>query len=70
MSESEKETNLFRVVLSVIAAMFGVQSNKNRERDFTKGRPAVYIVVGLIMTLVFILVLWTVVSLVMSTAGA
>ena len=69
MSESEKEISLFRVVLSVIAAMFGVQSSKNRERDFAKGRPAAYVIVGIIMTLLFVLTLWTVVSVVMNMAG-
>jgi len=69
---SEKEENkvsLFSVVLSVLAAMIGVQSSKNRERDFAKGRPAAYIIVGIIMTVLFILTLWTVVSIVLSNAG-
>jgi hypothetical protein len=69
MSEPENEISLFKVVLSVIAAMFGVQSSKNRERDFAKGRPAAYVIVGIIMTLLFVLTLWAVVSIVMSMAG-
>lgn len=68
MSDKEDQVSLFRVVLSVMAAMIGVQSSKNRERDFAKGRPAAYIIVGLIMTLLFILTVWTVVSLVISNA--
>jgi len=68
MAKSE-DVSLFRVVLSVMAAMIGVQSSKNRERDFSKGRPAAYIIVGIIMTILFILILWAVVSLVMSAAG-
>lgn len=69
MSEQENNVSLFKVVLSVIAAMFGVQSNKNRERDFAKGRPAAYIIVGIMMTLLFVLTLWGVVSFVMNMAG-
>ena len=69
MSETEKEISLFRVVLSVMAAMFGVQSSKNRERDFAKGRPAAYVIVGIIMTLLFVLTLWAVVSIVMTMSG-
>lgn len=69
MSETEKEISLFKVVLSVMAAMFGVQSSKNRERDFAKGRPAAYVIVGIIMTLLFILTIWTVVSIVMTVSG-
>ncbi len=69
MSEPEGKISIFRVVLSVLAAMSGVQSSKNRERDFARGRPAAYIIVGIIMTVVFILILWTVVSLVTGAAG-
>jgi len=70
MSDKDEQVSLFRVVLSVISAMFGVQSTKNQERDFAKGKPAAYIIVGLIMTLLFILTIWTVVSLVIGNATA
>lgn len=69
MSESDNNVSLFKVVLSVIAAMFGVQSSKNRDRDFTKGRPAAYIIVGITMTVLFILTVWLVVQFVLSMAG-
>jgi hypothetical protein len=66
----EKRPPTFGSVLSsAIAALFGVQSNKNRERDFTRGKPIHYIMVGLIVTLVFVLSVWGVVKLVMSKAG-
>ena len=55
MSESPEKIPLWKVVFSVIAAMFGVQSSKNREHDFQHGRPAAYIIVGIIMTVLFIL---------------
>jgi len=64
-----KDVSLFKVVLSVMAAMFGVQSSKNHERDFNQGRPAAYIIVGIVMTILFILTIWTVVSIVMSVNG-
>ena len=69
MSDQQEKISLFQVVISVFAAMFGVQSAKNRERDFQKGRPAAYIIVGLIMTLVFVLTVWGVVKIVLSFAG-
>jgi len=69
MSEPEKKVSLFKVVMSVIAAMFGVQSSKNHERDFAKGRPAAYIIVGILMTALFVLTLWGVVNIVMGMAG-
>ncbi len=48
---------------SVLAAFFGVQSNRNRERDFRHGRPVQFIAVGLLATLLFVLVMWGLVQL-------
>jgi len=49
--------------------MFGVQSSRRHETDFTRGKPIHYIMVGLLVTLVFILTVWSVVKLVVSLAG-
>ena len=57
------------VLGSVLASMFGVQSNRKREEDFTHGKPSHYILVGLLVTLVFILAVWGVVQVVMRAAG-
>ena len=57
-----------QVMRSVAAAFFGVQSNKNRERDFRHGRARDFILIGLLFTLLFILAVWGVVKLVMSVA--
>lgn len=45
----------WQTMMSVIAAAFGVQSAANRERDFSKGNPLVFIAAGLIFTVVFVL---------------
>ena len=42
------------VLQSVFAAALGVQSAKNRERDFQGGSAGVYIAAGLIFTALFI----------------
>lgn len=60
---------LARIVFSVLAAFFGVQSERNRERDFKHGKAIHYIVVGLAMTLFFILALAALVRWVLQTAG-
>lgn len=65
-SESGGGLNLFQVVGSVFAAGLGVQSSKNRERDFQKGRPLTFIVAGLLFTALFIGTVYTVVSVVLS----
>ena len=69
MSDQQEKISLFQVVISVFAAMFGVQRIIRYQRDFQKGRPAAYIIVGLIMTLVFVLTVWGVVKIVLSFAG-
>lgn len=64
-----QEPGLLAHVGSVLAAFFGVQSNKARERDFTKGKPSTYIILGIILTIVFILLIFGVVKLVTKFAG-
>ena len=58
---------LREVVGSILAAGLGVQSSRNRERDFREGRAVVFIVAGLLFTALFIGAVYTVVSLVLST---
>ncbi|MBA2491731.1 MAG: DUF2970 domain-containing protein [Gammaproteobacteria bacterium] len=69
MNEQPKP-GLLRVFKSVGAAYFGVQSEKNRARDFTPGNPAHFIVAGLIATVLFVLFLWGMVHLILYLAGA
>ena len=64
-----KPPSFLSVLGSVLASMFGVQSNRKREQDFTHGKPSQYIIIGLLVTAVFILTIWGVVSLVMKLAG-
>ncbi len=68
MTEKTKP-DLPQVVVSVLAAMFGVQSRSNQERDFGSGRPAPYIVAGVVMTAAFVLVIVGLVQLVLRFAG-
>ena len=63
--DTQKKVGLFAVFMSVMSAMFGVRGSKAHERDFTKGRPAAYILVGLIFTALFVGVLVGVVMLVL-----
>ena len=61
--------NALQVVGSVFAAGLGVQSSKNRERDFKQGRAGVFIAAGIVVTLLFIGAVITVVRLVLNSAG-
>ena len=67
--DAARAPSFIDVLGSVLASMFGVQSNRNREKDFTHGKPSQYIIIGLIVTVVFMLTIWVVVSLVMKLAG-
>lgn len=58
-----------QVVSSVFAAGLGVQSSRNRERDFKQGKLGVFIAAGIVFTLLFIGVVFTVVQLVLKSAG-
>ena len=66
---SSKTPSLLDVLGSVLASMFGVQSSRKREEDFTHGKPSQYIIIGLLVTTVFVLTVWGVVNLVMKLAG-
>lgn len=66
---SEKSQSLCRVFASVLASMFGVQSGRARSEDFTTGRPWVYVVVGLVVTITFVLTVWFAVHMVLKAAG-
>ncbi len=55
----------WQVISSVFAAGLGVQSSRNRERDFKQGRIGVFIAAGLIFTLLFIATVYGIVQLVL-----
>ena len=66
---SEKKPTLWQVIKSVLGAMLGVQSSKVRERDFTKGNPWAFIIVGLVFTILFVLTIYGVVRWVLAGVG-
>lgn len=57
------------IVKSTLAAALGVQSSKNRERDFSRGSLPVYIVSGIIFTALFITVLVVIVRIIVARSG-
>ncbi|MFT4728859.1 MAG: hypothetical protein ACI9UN_003372 [Granulosicoccus sp.] len=61
-------TGFWSVVQSVAAAMIGVQSSKNKERDFTHGKPIHFIVGGVVGTLLLLFVIWLVVQYLLATS--
>lgn len=67
--KEDKSLNPLQVVGSVLAAGLGVQSSKNRERDFKQGRIGVFITAGIVFTLLFIGGIFTIVQLVLKGSG-
>ena len=67
--QPKKKPNLTALVLSILAAGFGVQSDKNRERDFNQGSPLAFILGGFLFTLLFILSVALIVGLVLSKSS-
>ena len=63
---SNNKPSLISVVKSILAAAIGVQSDKNRTRDFEQGSPLTFIVAGIVFTLVFIVSLSLIVGFVLS----
>lgn len=69
MSNQQKPANkptFWQIVSSTLAAAVGVQSSKNRERDFSGGNIYTYIAAGVIFTAIFVVVMIVIVKTVLS----
>lgn len=66
---NDKPPSIWQVLHSVMAAAFGVQSAKNRSRDFSHGKPSQFLLMGLLFTLIFALSLFGIVKLILYLAG-
>jgi hypothetical protein len=65
--ENRNEGLSFRqMVGSVLASFFGVQSSKNRNRDFGQGKAKDFILVGILMTSVWYGAIYLVVTVLLS----
>ena len=67
--QPKRKLNPLQVLGSVFAAGLGVQSSKNRERDFKQGRFGIFLAAGLVFTLVFIGSVMAIVQMVLSSTG-
>lgn len=62
----DTKKRLKNLLQSVLAAALGVQSNKNRERDFKEGSAGTFIIAGVLFTVVFVASVLAVVQLVLN----
>lgn len=63
--KSSDRLTLVQLIGSALAAGIGVQSSRNRKRDFTKGTAGQFIVIGVLFTILFVAVMVTIVNLVL-----
>ncbi|MFD2177000.1 DUF2970 domain-containing protein [Veronia pacifica] len=61
---NREKASWWDIVKSVLAALLGVQSDKNRERDFSQSSMWPYIIIGFIAVALFVVGLITIVSLI------
>ncbi|TQV85332.1 DUF2970 domain-containing protein [Aliikangiella coralliicola] len=67
--KTSKPPGVLGVFQSVIAAMFGVQSEEKRQQDFESGHAGNYIFVGVVMVVIFVFTLIAVVNAILENAG-
>ena len=48
---------MWSVIKSVLAALIGVQNDRQRQQDFSSGKPAIFIITAVAVTIVFVLML-------------
>ena len=63
---NDQPLTLRQIFGSAVSAMIGVQSKEKRERDFARGKASHFIIVGVVLTAIFVLAMAGVVSLVLS----
>lgn len=64
-SSPQQSLSAWQVLTSTLAAAFGVQSSRNRERDFSRGKPVHFIIAGIVFTVLFVLTLIVLVNLIL-----
>tara|TARA_X000000368_G_scaffold300718_1_gene239582 strand:+ start:391 stop:588 length:198 start_codon:yes stop_codon:yes gene_type:complete len=58
MSENNKNVGIIKIILSILSSFIGIQSDKNRVRDFKSNNAKSFIITGLIMTFLLVLILY------------
>ncbi|MEC4728485.1 DUF2970 domain-containing protein [Shewanella sp. D64] len=58
--------NIWRLFSSTLAAFLGVQSDKNRLRDFNSNSPVPFIIMGIVLAVIFVATLLLIVKQVLA----
>ncbi len=65
LAKEAEKVPFWRMMLSVMQASFGVQSKKNKERDFASGSIKGFVIAALVFTILFVVTVATVVNLIL-----
>jgi len=68
--KEEESLALWEVFQGVFAMFIGVQSEKNRERQFKYGKFYQFLIVGIVVTIIFLLHIMLLVKFALRWAGA
>lgn len=68
-SVTSQGTGFRQTLKSVLMGFIGIQSRKEYEKDFEKGKPSDFIIMGIVITLLFILSIYWIVSSAVKDAG-
>lgn len=69
VTDAEQNIGFMSVIKSTIAAACGIQSNANRERDFSQGKASTFIIAGIVFVVAFVLIMYGIVQAVLATAS-
>ena len=70
-TSDQKDPNIFQIILSLLASFFGVQSQKNMDRDeayIEKHGIKVYIIMGFFLVFCLLVSLYTLVKIILHFA--
>lgn len=68
INKERKSPGVLSMIQSVLAAMFGVQSEEKRQQDFENGHAGNYIFIGVVMVLIFIFTLIKIVDSILANS--
>lgn len=66
LDEELSSLTLWQMIGSALSAAAGVQSSKNRERDFARGKASHFIMIGVGFTAIFVLIMAALVTFILS----
>ena len=67
--KENKGTSVWQVIQSTLAGLFGIQSEKNRQKDFKQGSMADYILAGVVGVVILLIGMAVLVSSVIESSS-